>query len=119
MFNLVTNKGRKLLKLIIEACDNQPATIDYQYLMDHVAYGKMTERDIQLNLTDLHLEKLIYFRVIPHHNVPLDITLKYDGLRYFDWKHERRMEFLKKNIFTPIVVSFFTTIGTLLIKSFF
>ncbi|MGX7195216.1 hypothetical protein [Enterococcus olivae] len=115
---MITSKGRKLLKIIIKACDNQCSTIDYQYLLDELTYGKMSESDIHIALSDLHYDKLIYFRITPEHDIPIDITLKYEGLRYFDWKWEKAKDFLLKNILVPSVVAFFTTLITIWIDSF-
>lgn len=79
----------------------------------------MTEREIQINLSDLHNEGLVFFRKVPEHDIPLDITLTYEGLRYFDWKFEEIKQFTLKSVITPILVAFITTMITMWVQNLF
>lgn len=116
---IITRKGRKLLKYIQQACEYKRSTIKYSYLVDEIVYGKMTEREIQINLSDLHNEGLVFFRKVPEHDIPLDITLTYEGLRYFDWKFEEIKHFTLKSVITPILVAFITTMITMWVQNLF
>lgn len=107
-------KREKALRLIIdfESKRKKDTYIDEEYLIYH-GFDKLEALQT--------LEVLNGMGYIKYNNKPR-ITEKYisltdKGICYFETKKDARVEFIKKNIIVPIIVSIITTLATLIITN--